>query len=107
MKSGSIQLRYGFVRDKNPGSELHFDLHQNLKKELLLEKQPYVAHLENPAINDIVNGSKVDSLALQKFLLATDLLQDSIQENLEMIVMMAVSIMHLFVEGSIRNFLPL
>ena len=57
MKSGSIQLRYGFVRDKNPGSELHFDLHQNLKKEL--------------------------------------------------IVMMAVSIMHLFVEGSIRNFLPL
>ena len=107
MKSGSIQLRYGFVHDKNPGSELHFDLHQNLKKELLLEKQPHVAHLENPAINDIVNGSKVDSLALQKFLLATELLQDSIQEYLDMIVMMAVSIMHLFVEGSIRNFLPL
>ena len=28
----------------------------------------------------------MDSLALQKFLLATDLLQDSIQENLDMIV---------------------
>ena len=86
MKSGSIQLLYGFVRDKNPGGELHFDLHQNFRKELLLEKQPYVVNLENPAINDIVKGGKVDSLALQKFLLATDLLQDSIQENLDMIV---------------------
>ena len=86
MKSGSIQLLYGFVRDKNPGGELHFDLHQNFRKELLLEKQPYVVNLENPAINDIVKGGKVDSLALQKFLLATDLLQDSIEENLDMIV---------------------
>ena len=33
-----------------------------------------------------VCDGKVDSLALQKFLLATDLLQDSIQENLDMIV---------------------
>ena len=48
-----------------------------------MEKQPYVAHLENPAINDVVKGSKVDSLVLQKFLLATDLMQDSIQENLK------------------------
>ena len=87
MESGSIQLPYGFIRDKNPGGELHFDLHQDFKKELLFKKQPYVAHLENPAINDVVKGGKVDSLALQKFLLATDLLQDSIQENLNMIVM--------------------
>ena len=56
------------------------------KKELLFEKQPYVAHLENPAKNDVVKGGKVDSSALQKFLLVTDLLQDSIQENLDMIV---------------------
>ena len=53
---------------------------------MLFEKQSYVAHLENPAINDVVKGGKIDSLALQKFLLATDLLQDSIQENLGMIV---------------------
>ena len=86
MESGSIQLPYCFVRDKNLGGELHFDLHQNFKKELLFKKQPYVAHLENPAINNVVKGGKVDSLALQKFLLATDLLQDSIQENLDMIV---------------------
>ena len=74
---------------------------------MLFEKQPYVAHLENPAINDVVKGGKVDSLALQKFLLATDLLQDSIQGNLDMIVTDGGSIMHLFVERSIRNFLPL
>ena len=29
MESASIQLPYGFERDKNPGGELHFDLHQN------------------------------------------------------------------------------
>ena len=74
---------------------------------MLFEKQPYVAHLENPAINDVVKGGKVDSLALQKFLLATDLLQDSIQGNLDMIVTDGGSIMHLLVERSIRNFLPL
>ena len=65
---------------------MHLDLHQDFKKDLLFEKQPYVAHLENRAINDVVKGGKVDSLALQKFLLVTDLLQDSIQENLNMIV---------------------
>ena len=59
---GSIQLLYGFVRDKNPGCELHFDLQQNFRKELLFEKQPYVAHLESPTINDVVKGGKVDSL---------------------------------------------
>ena len=59
---------------------MHFDLHQNFKKELLFKKQLYVANLENPAINDVVKGGKVDSLALQKFLLVTDLLQDSIEK---------------------------
>ena len=62
MERGSIQLAYGFVPDKNPGGELHFDLQQNFRKELLFEKQPYVAHLENPTINDVVKGGKVDSL---------------------------------------------
>ena len=98
MESGSIQLPYGFIPDKNLGGELHFDFHQDFKKELSFKKQPYVAHLENPAINDVVKGSKVDSLALQKFLLATDLLQDSIQENLNMIVTDGS-----FNDGSIRR----
>ena len=38
MESGSIQLPCGFVCDKNRGGELHFDLHQDFKKELLFEK---------------------------------------------------------------------
>ena len=50
MESGSIQLPYGFIRDKNPGGEFYFDLHQDFKKELLFEKQPYDPHLENPTI---------------------------------------------------------
>ena len=54
MESGSIQLPHGFIRDKNTGGELHFELHQDFKRELLFEKQPYVAHLENPAISDVV-----------------------------------------------------
>ena len=29
MENGSIQLPYGFIHDKNPGGELHFDLHQD------------------------------------------------------------------------------
>ena len=86
MESGSIQLPYGFIRDKNPGGELHFDLHQDFKKELLFEKQPNITHLKNQAINDVVKVGKVDSLALQKILLATDLLKDSIQENLDLVV---------------------
>ena len=32
MESGSIQLTYGFIHDKNPGGELHFDLHQDFKR---------------------------------------------------------------------------
>ena len=86
MESSSIQLPYSFIRDKNPGGELHFDLHQDFKKELLFEKQPNITHLENQTINDVVKVGKVDSLALQKILLATDLLEDSIQENLDLIV---------------------
>ena len=50
MESSSIQLPYSFIQDKNLGAQLHFDLHQDFKKELLFEKQPYVAHLENPAM---------------------------------------------------------
>ena len=37
MESGSIQLPYCFVRDKNLGGELHFDLHQILKKSCYLK----------------------------------------------------------------------
>ena len=42
--------------------------------------------LDNPAIENVVNGNEADDLSVQRFLLATDLLQDSVQESLKMIV---------------------
>ena len=53
---------------------------------MLFDKLPFVAQLNNPAIDNVVNGNNADDLAVQKYLLATDLLQDTIQENLNMIV---------------------
>ena len=86
MESGYIQLPYGYVPDQNPNEKLYFDLPLNYKKSLLFDKLPYVVQLNNPAIDDVVQGKKNDELSIQKFLLATDLLQDTIQDNLDMIV---------------------
>ena len=47
---------------------------------------PYLAHLENPAIVDVVKNGIVDDLSLQKYILATGLLKDSIHESLDIIV---------------------
>ena len=47
---------------------------------------PYIEQLNNPAIDDAVRGKKTDDISIKKFLLATDLLQDTIQDNLDMIV---------------------
>ena len=52
----------------------------------MFDKLPYVAQLNNPAIDNVVKGKQNDDLSIQKFLLATDLLQDVIQDNLDMIV---------------------
>ena len=91
METGSIQLPFGFIGDKNLGGELHFEFdflngQHTVAFLITFKKQPYVAYLENPPINDVVKDGKVDSVALEKFLLVTDLLQDSIQENLDIIV---------------------
>ena len=63
---------------------MYFDLPFNYKKKLLFDKLPYVAQLNNPAIDDVVKGKKNNDLSIQKFLLATDLLEDEIQGNLNM-----------------------
>ena len=84
MENGHIQLPYGYVQKNN--EKLYFDLPFNYKKNLLFDKLPYVAQLNNPAIDDVVKGKKNDDLSIQKFLLATDLLEDEIQGNLNMIV---------------------
>ena len=52
---------------------------------MLFDKLPYIAQLNNPAIDDVIQGKKNDDLSIQKFLLATDLLQDTTQDNLDMI----------------------
>ena len=41
---------------------------------------------KNPTLNNIIKNSVVDNLELQKYLSATGLLQDSIQQSFEMIV---------------------
>ena len=87
MESGSIQLPYGFTPDESSCCELQFNLPLNYRKDLLFNKVPYVTHLNDPAIDDVIKGSKADDLVIQKYLLATDLLQDTIQENPNMIVM--------------------
>ena len=51
----------------------------------LLEQLPYLVQLGNLAIADIVKNGTVDNMTLQKYLMATDLLKDSIQGPLNMI----------------------
>ena len=87
MAGGSIQLQFGYVPDDSEKGNLQFNLLLNFKKDILFDILPYVAHLDNPAINNVVKGNKINYyLALQKYMLATDLMQDTIQENLNVIV---------------------
>ena len=86
MESGHIQLPFGFLPDQNPDDDLFFDLPLNYKKNLLFNKLPYIAQLNSPAIDDVVCSKKTDDIRIQKCLLATDLLQDTIQDNLDTIV---------------------
>ena len=82
--NGSIQLPYGFLeKEKN---EIKFNLPKSFKKELLFENLPFVTQLNNPAIDNVVEGKNTDDLSIQKYLLATGLLEDTIQNNLDMIV---------------------
>ena len=46
----------------------------------------YLTQSKNPTLNNIIKNGVVDNLELQKYLLATGLLQDSIQQSLGMIV---------------------
>ena len=86
MESSSIQLPFGFIPDQKTENDLQFNLPLNHKKNLLFNKLPFVRKLDNPAIENVVNGNDADDLSVQKFLLATDLLQYSVQESLNMIV---------------------
>ena len=76
MEGGSIQSPYGYLSDESPGGELQFNLPLNYRKDLLFAKLLYIANLNDPAIDYVIKGGNVDALPLQKYLLATGLLQD-------------------------------
>ena len=52
----------------------------------MFDQLPYSAHLENPTIPDVVNNKINDKETLQKHLLAQGVLESSIQDSLDMIV---------------------
>ena len=82
---GYIQLPYGFLENEDD-KKINLNLPRNFKKELLFDDLPFVAQLNNPAIENVISGKDNDDISIQKFLLATGLLEDSIQNNLDMII---------------------
>ena len=84
-KNDYIQLPYGYIENDNE-ENINFNLPKNFKKELLFDNLPFVAQLNNSAIENVVKGKENDAISFQKFLLATGLLEDTIQNNLDMIV---------------------
>ena len=78
-------MPYGYI-ENNDDEKINFNLPKNFKKELLFDDLPFVAQLNNSAIENVISGKENDDISIQKFLLATGLLEDTIQNNLDMIV---------------------
>ena len=85
-KNGYIKLPYGFVSDDKNKEKIRFNLPLNYKKDVLFQKVPYFAEVNNSAIDDVVLGKKRDDLSIQTFLLSKGVLEDAILDNLDMIV---------------------
>ena len=87
MEGKVIQLPYGVISEKNdPENKLQFNFLPNFRKDIIFEKLLYLTHSKNPTLNNILKNGVVDNLEPQKYLFATSLLQDSIQQSLGMIV---------------------
>ena len=86
MSGKSIQLPFGVVRDKSKEKLVKLNLPLNYRKDFLLDQLPYFGHLENPAIKDVTKDGIGNNLSLQRYLLATGRLKDSIQDSLDMVV---------------------
>ena len=86
MKGKHIQLPYGDLSDDEPKKLLHFNVPPNYKRGILFKQFPYLSHVKNPMLNKIIKNGIVDGAELQKYLLLTGLLQDSIQQSLDMVV---------------------
>ena len=53
---------------------------------MLFQKVPYFAEANNSTIDDVILGNKRDDLSIQKFLLSKGVLEDTVLDNLGMIV---------------------
>ena len=86
MKLIYIQLPHGVVNNRvKKKKKNHLNLPSNYEKHILFDQLPYLAHLENPTIRDVNNGIN-NKETLQKYLLATGILESSIQDSLDMII---------------------
>ena len=82
-----IQLPYGVISEKSDlENELQFNFLPNFRKDILFDKLLYLTESKNPTLNTIIKNGVVGNLEFQKYLLATGLLQDSVQQSLDMIV---------------------
>ena len=86
MEGKHIQLPYGVLSDDDPKNLLHFNLFPNYKRDILFEQFPYLSHVKNLTLNKIIKNGIFNDVKVQKYLLATGLLQDSIQQSLDMVV---------------------
>ena len=86
MEGKHIQLPYGVLSNDKPKNLLHFNLPPNFKRDILLKQFPYLGHVKNSTLNILIKNGIVDVVELQKYLLASGLLQDSIQQSLDMVV---------------------
>ena len=86
MVSRYIQLPYGAVNNGVKENKTHLNMPSNYKKHVLFDQLRYSAHLQNPAIWDVVNNGINIKETFQKYLLATGFLKSSIQDSLDMII---------------------
>ena len=59
-------LPFAIVRDNNKEKSTKLNLLPNFTKDVLFDQLPYLAHLENPAIVDVVKNGSVDNSNWQK-----------------------------------------
>ena len=69
MSGKSIKLPFGVVIDKSKEKSIKLNLPPNYREDFLFNQLPYLSHLENLAIKDVIKDSIVDNLSLQKYFL--------------------------------------
>ena len=79
-----IQLPFGVKYDKEKNIKL--DAPSNYKLDVLFSQLPYVAHIDHPVFNQRLEDLFKESEGIQKFLLATGDLNDSIQQSINLTV---------------------